>query len=335
VYAVSNELISTYSTNAFPNSIVYLVCCHGLQYPSQMGQAFIDKGAKVVVGWNESNCFADYSGYKLFDYMLSNQNTLNSGVNYLKTLTRKLADGSAYTNYTYDNHNGASHPPTNMVIYPATAGDYKLPTESNVPDGPVELQKGLVAYYPFDGDAKDKSGLANHGVNYGATYTAGRKGQAANFDGASYIEILNSASLDFSTDSVFSISLWSKVEDLSKRRYILTRGDGFNLQIDENFYRLYLGNYNNIDTKQKPILNKWEFVTLVVSFPERKIEIYLNGILVVSKTLSYSSFNYYSNYLFSIGGDDRGGAKFKGNIDDIRIYNRALTASEVEALYNE
>ncbi|MDR0927044.1 MAG: hypothetical protein LBO69_04680 [Ignavibacteria bacterium] len=129
VYAISNDFISTsYSPNSFPNSIVYLVCCHGLQCPTQMGQALIDKGAKVVVGWDETNCLGDYSGYKLFEYMLDKSSTLTTGINYLKSLSRKLTDGSTYTDYTKDIHQKGNPPrDVNLVYYPTTAGNYTLP----------------------------------------------------------------------------------------------------------------------------------------------------------------------------------------------------------------
>ncbi|MEM6264536.1 MAG: hypothetical protein AAGI38_18630 [Bacteroidota bacterium] len=72
------------------------------------------------------------------------------------------------------------------------------------------LDTGLVAYYPFNGDALDQSGRNNHGTVLGATLTTDRKGKpnsAYAFDGEDdYIDFGDSADFRFSTD--FSISLW-------------------------------------------------------------------------------------------------------------------------------
>ena len=145
-YAVSNKFfVDNYSAQSFSNSMIYMVCCKGLKFAAHLGKTFVDKGAKVVVGWDETNCLGDYSGYKLLEYMLINNCTLNDGIAYLKTLTRTLLDGSLYTNYTYDHdpkHNSNCSSNANLVYYGRDAnnaqglgkgGDYKLPTPEPPP----------------------------------------------------------------------------------------------------------------------------------------------------------------------------------------------------------
>jgi len=128
-YLVSHTVINdNYSSNSFPNSMVYLVCCQGLKYPTHLGKAFIDKGAKVVVGWNETNCLGAYSGCFLLQDLLIENFTLNEGINLLKTKTMSFASGWVVTDFTHDYHNPPSSHEARLVFYPPTAGTYKLPT---------------------------------------------------------------------------------------------------------------------------------------------------------------------------------------------------------------
>ena len=130
-YAVNDLFISSsYSEKSFLNSMVYLTCCKGLKYETHLGKAFVDKGAKVVVGWNESDCIGVHSGYYLLEYMLNNRCSLNDGINYLKTFSETFDDGSTYTDFTYDYGTHDDSPNVHnarLVFYPSTAGDYKLP----------------------------------------------------------------------------------------------------------------------------------------------------------------------------------------------------------------
>jgi hypothetical protein len=77
----------------------------------------------------------------------------------------------------------------------------------------ADLKDGLVAYYPFNGDAKDESGNENDGTVNGATLTEdrfGNKKSAYGFDGIDdYIQVAHNSSLN-ATPTGFSISTWIK-----------------------------------------------------------------------------------------------------------------------------
>ena len=72
----------------------------------------------------------------------------------------------------------------------------------------ANINDGLVAYYPFNGDAQDSSGNSNHGTEHGGvSYIDGVKGQAAKFDGVDdYVEIAYSDTMDVWPD--FTVSAW-------------------------------------------------------------------------------------------------------------------------------
>ena len=77
-----------------------------------------------------------------------------------------------------------------------------------------DLSNGLVAWYPFDGNASDMSGNGNHGTVNGATLGTDRHGQvgkAYHFDGVDdWIEVSHHPSIDFNSNESFTISLWLK-----------------------------------------------------------------------------------------------------------------------------
>jgi hypothetical protein len=79
---------------------------------------------------------------------------------------------------------------------------------------PANLQQGLVAYYPFNGNANDASGNGNNGIVNGATLTADRFGnanRAYNFDGnAQYISVQNSVTL---SPLNLTISVWYRISE--------------------------------------------------------------------------------------------------------------------------
>ena len=79
--------------------------------------------------------------------------------------------------------------------------------------GHASLTDGLVAYYPFNGNANDESGNGNHGVNYGATLTTDRFGNANSaysFDGVDSYIAIDSIASHLANTGTGTISLWFK-----------------------------------------------------------------------------------------------------------------------------
>jgi len=196
---------------------------------------------------------------------------------------------------------------------------------------------GLVAWYPFNGNANDESGNGFNGTVNGATLTNDRFGN------------VNSA-YDFSGTDKY-ISLGNVIDNLPN----LTMTGWFNLNENNNEICNILAkpyamtitthslsyvfsvcdgttnwSYNYADNIV--ILNSWMFFS--ITFNNNLIsKIYLNGVLLNKETL-----------LFSIGSNSNplhvgiwlpGQLSFPGQIDDIRIYNRVLNSDEILQLYNE
>ena len=204
---------------------------------------------------------------------------------------------------------------------------------------------GLVAYYPFDGDALDYSGNRNHGTVNGATLTTDRFGnanKAYQFDGGSITGVANNFPIG---SSARTISVWFKVTSNwaggCAGRDIFVYG---NKQSTSSalVFRAWTNNAvitglefitaTNVQyiLPSNFVLNEWYH--LLMSYDGVTARLYLDGALVSQTTLNWSG---HQSGNFSIGrslSDVSCVNQLNGSIDDIRIYNRALTADEVKLL---
>ncbi|MDM8559380.1 LamG domain-containing protein [Candidatus Parabeggiatoa sp. HSG14] len=220
----------------------------------------------------------------------------------------------------------------------------------------LSLTDGLVAYYPFNGNANDVSGNENHGTVKGATLTKDRFGKsksAYRFDGDNDCILANDTN---SLDIQNSISLlaWLKTDGLHKVGYGMIVAKHFTH--DARAYALYdvndigsgkglrlnLCEPNNVchSLPDKPIDNAWHFVTGTYNKSSETMKLYIDAVLVSENKIGQIDLMQTSIPL-SIGCylDSNDGSKrrafFHGIIDDIRIYNRALTDVEIQSLYKQ
>ena len=239
------------------------------------------------------------------------------------------------------------------LILVAGCGDSTEQPSSQKPKKPKnDLTNGLVAYYPFNGNAKDESGNGNGGGVKGASLIAdrhGKKASAYGFDGKDdYIVVKDADSLrpDYITISVWFNSpeallnfplgapLVTKSElTIGKRqpRYEqLTFGAQFHVKRESNGQST-LG-WQNSGAAPSPSIGVWEH--RVGLWDGKKVKLYVNGKLAASKEGLAGPMDNVSggNLNFGVGWDLEGDY-FQGDMDDIRIYNRALSEAEVKALY--
>lgn len=220
-----------------------------------------------------------------------------------------------------------------------------------VKDTPITtLNNGLVAYYPFSGNAGDSSGNGNHGTVNGTTLTTDRFGntnKAYSFNN-NYIIVPNSNSFDY-TD--FTVSFWMKTSDASTQvpitqlKYNDASEEKFSFALNYNgLNKTHFACKYNIAPSCTPgvgwILNEHTinvsdntFHHIIGTVEGNTMKFYIDGNLLGSVLgNSNQSSNCY-------GGDIQIGRSwnnfpyyFNGTIDDIRIYNRALTQAEITYL---
>lgn len=206
-------------------------------------------------------------------------------------------------------------------------------------------EDGLVVHLKFDDDLTDSSGSGNNATcEYGkVTYEDGIHGKSAVFDGKTYIEIPDNDSLDLKE---LTISLWAyKVTPLNHYErvpYVYKEKDVDHWSVPYRLYEygdnlpiLYLheddSELNQFNLESASIdIRKWFLLT--ATFDGSEARIYENGVLLKKKDVS--GYPWATLGDLYIGLDEDGDLRFKGNMDDLRIYNRALSAKEVTALYD-
>jgi Concanavalin A-like lectin/glucanases superfamily/Sulfatase-modifying factor enzyme 1/BspA type Leucine rich repeat region (6 copies) len=208
------------------------------------------------------------------------------------------------------------------------------------------LSNGLVAYYPFNGDARDYSGNGRDAsllFNNGWGFTDGLIGFSLNCENNGNVTFgcygSNNTPL---VANNFSVSEWLYIPSSNSYTnewvYLFSGWGDFFLRIPIsvssnsvlNSFDIGSGNQNNhwdLQSKYSIPLNEWFHV--VVTHKNNSCSIYINGVLL-------SSFNG-SNTLdinnFVIGNSGGYQYPFVGKIDEVRIYNRSLSSNEVAGLY--
>ena len=201
-----------------------------------------------------------------------------------------------------------------------------------------------VAYYPFNGNANDESGLGNHGIVYGATLVADRFGNANSayyFDGVDdYIRVPNRPSLNFQEE--ISISFWMKIEQFFDREaYPISHGNWENrwkisITPGDQTVRWTVKTAAGIkDLDSQTQLVRDTFYNITVLYDGSDFEIYINGELDASS--SWSGLILPTTIDLTIGQvlPNNPNYNFKGVLDDIRIYNYALSVEEIQNIYCE
>jgi hypothetical protein len=174
--------------------------------------------------------------------------------------------------------------------------------------------------------------------------TGGHDGNGAyQFDGVN--DYLNAGTNDFGIAQTeqFTISFWMKPQNYNNSEVIITRGKYFypfgiylwgNLKYFPNVVKIIftvrtLSGVIPLDGKAQIPFNQWSHLAIVYNAGERII--YVNGNVDVSDSI-VSGLNIKSDTTY-IGANLHEGTFFQGMIDDIRIYNTALTAEEIDELY--
>ncbi len=189
----------------------------------------------------------------------------------------------------------------------------------------INLDSGLIAYFPFNGNAIDESYNWNDGTVNGASLVSDRFGNlnsAYNFDGVDdYIHI------GYHSYSTYTISLWMKS---SQNTFPEGGSNLFSSELARHIIRM--DNSGTIHYSDNPISvndNIWHHIVICVSLQDT--------VCYIDNT----SGSYNSPYAGTFTGNTVLGkdypyvSYYSGIIDDVRIYNRALSVTEIQALYYE
>jgi hypothetical protein len=193
--------------------------------------------------------------------------------------------------------------------------------------------------WPFDGTFQDVAG-ANNGVNTGVTFTNAAKigSQAGVFDGADFVDIGS-----ISLGNAFSISMWVWVNSTATNiQTLIANSTAGNTQ---NGFKLFVNSYNTSDGKVAyetgngsltdsatsnagaVTAGAWNKVTVTVNRTAGVAAIYVNNANVTSDSSIRTDFA--NSAILNLGQMIGNSWRFHGRLDDVRTYNKVLSASEV------
>lgn len=201
---------------------------------------------------------------------------------------------------------------------------------------------GLVGWWPFNGNANDESGNGNNGTVNGATLTTDRNGvlnSAYSFDGNfDYIDCGTSSSLGASTTQPLTVSAWFLTQAngnlLSKYLNLNTPSSSFAVICSPPNSKLRItGNGVNYLEDNTVNFGQWVHVVAIFASGTNNTQIFINGTLTAQGTVTLNSSAVATPFIIGmISGSFPG--FFDGIIDDVGVWNRALTQQEVTNLYN-
>ena len=212
----------------------------------------------------------------------------------------------------------------------------------NPPPSCDPAPSGIVGWWPGEGNAYDIIGTNNGTLQGGASYTSGKVGQAFTFDGSgSYVNIPDSPLLDSFSNSI-TVELWLKANDTSANsdwQGIVTKGNAaWAVQATSGAKTVSFGmtgpSPSGVNGSRNVKDGQWHHVAGV--YNGTNIYLYVDGTLDVSTPASGNIVQ--NSYPMTIGCNGQGvygypGYFYNGSIDEVSLYHRALSASEIQAIY--
>jgi hypothetical protein len=217
--------------------------------------------------------------------------------------------------------------------------------------GCVNVPGGIVSWWPGEGNGADVAGNNPGTVNGGTGYSAGEVGQSFSFNGTSgKIIIAASGSMNVGLSNGFSVECWIKPAELSVRHPIVEWSDGSNIGV--HFYVSHgwfderpgdlLANIEDTGGGWHPVFtaagllntNSFQHVALTYDKASGVGKLYLNGAVVASENLG--SFTPQTSFPMYIGQrpSDSSVALYSGLMDELSVYGRALSQTEIQAIYD-
>ncbi len=200
---------------------------------------------------------------------------------------------------------------------------------------------GLVGYWTFNEGtstrAIDQSGNGNHGDITGSVWTTGKFSKALSFDGTGNQLVTIPHSTTMSPTDAVTVSAWVYITESTNRgilektisgavnRQFLLFTEGGRFQ-----FRVVKTTYYTVASDENVPLNTW--VHVVGTYDGATVRIYINGVLQAA-TQSIAGPLDGGSGVTVIGSLGSSAYRMNGKIDEVRLYNRALSQSDVSALY--
>lgn len=213
----------------------------------------------------------------------------------------------------------------------------------------ADLSTGLVAHYPFDGNANDATGGGRNGTVVGATFVADRLGNpnsAYHFDGQGNHIVCDGDGLPTGERTV---AVWFRADDLATNPVMVGYG-GSSLECGTSWFMganaaraFFMSSHCNVNTilfeNCSPTIGEWNHFAVATDATGTRV--YINGVLFTENTNPVTNTATTSTQLGigvasapdgSVPYADGSIGYFAGDLDDVRIYDRALSDVELQTL---
>lgn len=277
-----------------------------------------------------------------------------------QTDTQSTSDIKAIGNYQGGSQNWGTFDDVRIYTRALSAAEVASIASSNqtVVNAPQDdrITSGLVGYWTFNGKdvsgstASDVSGQGNNGtISNGASATIGKVGQAMSFDGVDdYVQVPYAAAL--APTGALSFGGWFKTRDktVSQKLISKTESGGYAMVINEGIggcsgtsLAVFVGAppantyYGACHERSNFDNDEWHHA--MGTYDGETLRLYFDGSLVNSNTSPSGAINYSTANTLCLGTEAGGTCGvtqfFPGSLDEVRVYNRALTDVEVRRLY--
>ena len=281
-------------------------------------------------GWLPVNFSSLSSGSPLGSLPIDPVNTTSSGYYYTYT---PAPNGTQHELTTI--FESQKYIPTMANDGGSYDGIYQIGSDLNIT--PPFRSYGLVGYWPLDEGsgtiAYDFTGNGNNGtLTNGPTWTSGIvASNALSFSGSSYVTVGNASVLNPGTQ--VSIAAWVNFGTQAQSwAGIVSKADasnahGYDLRVGGAH-----GTTSTLSGDPNAIINNGTWTFLVGTYNGQTVSLYVNGVLTA--TSQYGAGIANNGTSLNIGADGTATFSMVGSVDDTRIYNRALSAVEIKALYS-
>jgi len=215
---------------------------------------------------------------------------------------------------------------------------------------------GLLLHYTFDGNANDRSGNAYHGIEKaGATYVAGKLGQALHLDGLDDYLAIESLNYAATGNPEVSVCAWIRSDSIANQHIVsFDRDEYFRLQIGGEAGGIGLlgfsvmttdpsGTEVQMDYGSSRRVDDGQWHHVAGTFDNGRLSIYIDGSLETSVLGNVTFGTGLTRYGFvgigseatEFNGRPNAAGYYDGDIDDLRIYSRALSQAEIAYLADD
>jgi hypothetical protein len=215
---------------------------------------------------------------------------------------------------------------------------------TDTPQQGVAYDNNLISYWRLDegkGSVVYDSGSGENGTLYGCTWVPGKYGSAVNFDGNTSSGVTTPL-ISPTQPSALTLSAWVNLSasNPTAGHWIVGKswGNSWGMYVSSTsgkvcFYGRSAATYQSAQSTRGISFGSFHHIALVYSYTDKKINFYINGVSAGSSSFNYTLDNSVTTVTIGNLALNYSNWRTFGIIDDVRIYNRTLSAAEVASLY--